>query len=280
MTSARSRRPLAGLLAIALAALIGCGSPAVGPGPGPTRTPSDPSRPLRIVVMDPLCAPLACACVGGYAQRQYGRLGDFLGKRLGRKVTVAYAEALRSPTARLDEGVDLVIGKFSVVRFDAAEVSLPITPIAMLTGADGTITQTGLFVVRSKDAAKSITDLEGRKILIGPAEADEKHAAALATLEAFALETNGKPRISPACSTAAMAVAEKEADACVISSYALPLLEGCGNIDKGALRVLHRTDPVPPLDTGQTFSTPPLSYPHTPGFYPAPPHPIPLPRPT
>jgi len=240
---ARSRRPLAGLLSVALAVLAGCGGPSRGLAPA--KTPNDPDRPLRLVVMDPLSLQLACACVGGYAQRRYGRLGEFLGKRLGRKVTVAYAESLSSPTARLDDGADLIIGKFSVVRFDAAALSLPITPIAMLTGTDGKVTQTGLFVVRSKDAARSVMDLKGRKVLFGPAESDEKHAAALATLEAFALPTNGKPKISPGCSTAAMAVAEKEADAAVISSYALPLLEGCGNIDKGALRVLYRTDPVP-----------------------------------
>jgi len=33
--------------------------------------------------------------------------------------------------------------------------------------------------------------------------------------------------------------------ATVISSYAAPLLEGCGTIKKGDLRVLGTTDPVP-----------------------------------
>ena len=42
-----------------------------------------------------------------------------------------------------------------------------------------------------------------------------------------------------------MAVVEKEADAAVISSYAMPLLEGCGTIDKGSLRLVGSTDPVP-----------------------------------
>jgi len=232
-----------GVLAVVLAVLIGCNGRA--PDAGPAKASTDPHGPLRVVVMDPLCLQLACDCVKGYAQRRYDRLAGFLRGRLGREVFVTYAEALNAPAAGLDDGVDLIVGKFSVVQYDAAEASLPVTPIAMLTGADGKVTQTGLFVVRSKDAAQSITDLKGRTMLLGPVESDEKHAAALATLEAFALPTDPAPKISPACSTAALAVAENRADAAVISSYALPLLEGCGNVDKGALRVLHRTDAVP-----------------------------------
>ncbi len=44
---------------------------------GPAQT--SPGKPLRIVVMDPLAAKLACACVEGYAQRDYDKLGDYLG---------------------------------------------------------------------------------------------------------------------------------------------------------------------------------------------------------
>ena len=43
---------------------------------------------------------------------------------------------------------------------------------------------------------------------------------------------------------AAGAATEQRA-AAVISSYAQPLLEGCGSINKGDLRVIGQTDPVP-----------------------------------
>ncbi len=51
-----------------------------------------------------------------------------------------------------------------------------------------------------------------------------------------------------ACSEAASALLELPADvnaAAVISSYAEPLLEGCGSIKKGDLRVVGETEPVP-----------------------------------
>jgi len=38
---------------------------------------------------------------------------------------------------------------------------------------------------------------------------------------------------------------ERRPAATVISSYAQPLLEGCGTIKKGDLRVIGETDPMP-----------------------------------
>jgi hypothetical protein len=64
-------------------------------------------------------------------------------------------------------------------------------------------------------------------------------------LEAFALPEPATLKTSPSCSSAALAVVESEADAAVVSSYAMPLLEGCGTIDAGTLRIVGRTDPVP-----------------------------------
>jgi len=195
--------------------------------------------------MDPLCDRLACDCVAGYAQRKYDRLGQFIEKRLRRKVAIAYAETLSSPQAGGANGIDLIAGKFSEVVFDADEAGLRLRTVAMLTGSQGTITQTGLFVVRHDDPAEEIEDLEGYRVLFGPEDALEKRDAALAALDAFGLPVPAKPLTSSSCSEAALAVVEKEADAAVISSYAMPLLEGCGTVDKGSLRIVGRTDPVP-----------------------------------
>jgi len=201
--------------------------------------------PFRIVVMDPLSARLACDCVAGYARRDYDRLGEFLQERLAQPVEIAYAESLFSPSANAGQGIDLVIGKFSEVIGDAAKASLAVHTIAMLSGTDGEVTERGLFVVRTGDAARSIGDLGGYRLLFGPEDSLEKHSAAVASLEAFGLPIPAPLPTSPSCNTAAIAVVEEEADAAVVSSYAMPLLEGCGTIDKGALRIVGRTDPVP-----------------------------------
>jgi outer membrane protein assembly factor BamB len=201
-------------------------------------------RPWHIVVMDPLCDHIACDCVAGYARRDYGKLCEFLRAQLHRHVEIAYAESLALPGARAKES-ELIVGKFSEVAADAARAGIGVRALAMLSDKDGKLTQCGLFIVRGADQAKSIQDLHEHRILLGPADAVEKHAAALASLEAFRLPLPAPPATSPSCSAAALAVVEKGADAAVVSSYAMPLLEGCGTIDKGAVRIVGRTDPVP-----------------------------------
>lgn len=212
---------------------------------GDNNRPAAAPPPLRLVVMDPLAEQLACKCVEGYAQRRYEVLADFIAKQLRRPVELAYAEALDSPAIAPAAGVDVVVGKYSEVLADAAQAKLRLHSTAMLTGKDGNVTQTGLFVARKDDPAKSIADLGSRRMLFGPASSQEKHAAALAALEAFGLPAPRPLVTKPSCSAAATAVLDKQADVAVISSYAMPLLEGCSTIDKGALRIVGRTDPVP-----------------------------------
>ena len=231
----------AACLALALAPLGGCRPSDSAPAANATA----PKPPLRLVVMDPLAAQLACDCVAGFAQRKYGGLARFLEARLARDVRIAFGESLAQVLRRHPGKPDLIVGKRSVVIHDAAAARLPIRPIALLTGPDGRTTLTGLFVVRTADKARRIADLAGRTILLGPPDCDEKHAAALAALKAAGVAPPKRPRISPSCSSAALDVVEKKADAAVVSSYAMPLLEGCGTIDKHALRIIGRSPPVP-----------------------------------
>jgi len=205
--------------------------------------------PLTLVVMDPLAAPLACDCVKGYAQRKYELLAMFLENWLSHKVELIFSEALERGIAKSSRGsADLVIGKHSLVNFDATECKLPVRPLAMLTGKDGKTTLTGLFVVPGADPAKKIGDLEGYRILFGLPEAAEKHAAAVAALKKAGVSVPDPKETFPSCAEAGLAAMESDAvpgTAAVISSYAMALLEGCGTIDKGDLRVIGETDPLP-----------------------------------
>jgi outer membrane protein assembly factor BamB/ABC-type phosphate/phosphonate transport system substrate-binding protein len=226
---------LAGTAVGWVAAVMG----AVGLAAGRADEPRQP-QPLVMVVMDPLAAPLSCPCVKGYAQRDYGKLRDFLAERLGRPVVVRYGESLAQAVAKTaDRAGDIVVGKRSVVVADAARAGQQLVPIADLTGKDGSTGQRGLIVVRDADPARTVADLRGYRIILGPADAVEKHAAARDLLAA---------PISEACSDGATEVVEAAAEAriaAVISSYARPLLEGCGTIEKGDLRVVGETGDVP-----------------------------------
>jgi ABC-type phosphate/phosphonate transport system substrate-binding protein len=203
---------------------------------------------LQLVVMDPLSAPLSCDCVKGYAQRKYEKLGEYLSDRLKRKVDVTWTESLEKTLAETKGKADLVIGKDSVVRYDARKAKFPVTPIAAMTDKNGKTTQTGLIVVRKDDPAKSVGDLSGYRILFGPQDCAEKYAAPRELLKKHGVPLPAKVEIEATCSTAAKALMEIDADvkaAAVISSYAEPLLAGCGTIKKGDLRVIGVSDEVP-----------------------------------
>jgi len=217
---------------------------------------------LNVVVMDPLAAPLACDCVGGYAQRDYGVLAKFVEKRIGRDIKVYFSDNLTKVAADIAKKknggkVDLIIGKRSLVEFDAAKCKLTVEPLAMLSGTDGKTTFTGLFVVPNKDKAKSLADLKGYRVLFGPEDSDEKHSAAMAALREAGIPVAEKPEIRFGCSESALEVIEnksKKPAVAVISSYAMALLEGCGTVDKGSLRLIGETKPLPFITVAATQS--------------------------
>lgn len=207
------------------------------------------TRPLTLIVMDPLAGPLACDCVQGYAQRKYEVLGTFLSRHLQRPVKVFWSESLVKALEEKSNGqADLIIGKHSVVLHDAQAARLAVKPIASLTGTDGSTSQTGLFVVRTNDPAQTVADLAGYRIFFGPADCDEKSAAPMALLARHHVPLPSTLEVFPACSNAATRLVELDPGvkaAAVISSYAGPLLEGCGTIKKGDLRVIGASEPVP-----------------------------------
>jgi len=222
------------------------------PSEKPAASEDIPADAIVMVVMDPLALPLSCPCVKGYAQRDYDKLGAKLQKELGHPVRVIYNESLTTALKGDAHGrADVVIGKHSVVLFDAKRSGIKMLPVASLTGKDGATTQTGLIVVPSDDPAKKVSDLAGYHLVFGPPECDEKYTAAMTLLRENGVKIPDKVETSPACSDGACLVLDefKKDDskhgAAVISSYAKPLLEGCGTVEKGALRVVGETAAVP-----------------------------------
>lgn len=211
---------------------------------------ADSGSDLTLLVMDPLSRELSCPCVAGYAQRNYDELGKHLAAKLNRPVKVVYSASLVSAKAngKLPDGVDLIIGKRSVVEFDAKAIQTKVTPVASLSGKDGSTTQRGLIVVPTKDPARNIADLKGYQLYFGTEDSDEKYKAALALLKENGVAVPAKLETCAACSEGATKLLELEAGvhaAAIISSYAAPLLEGCGTVQKGDLRVIGKTSPVP-----------------------------------
>ncbi len=226
-------------------------SPPVPQNQGENRNDSPGSEKLTLLVMDPLAAPLACDCVQGYAQRDYQMLGAFLEKELQRPVEVVFAESISEGMEEATGEMAIIIGKHSVIVAGAKSAKLKLSPKMRLTDVNDSVDQTGLIVVRTGNAAKSVEDLVNYRILFGPRECDEKHAAPLALLREHqwkSAESAEARETCTSCSVAAkqlMEMQDGDPVAAVISSYAQPLLEGCGNIKKGDLRVVGESKPVP-----------------------------------
>jgi len=208
------------------------------------KTPPDS---LSLIVMDPLAAPLSCPCVEGYAQRKYEVLAEYLKESLGRPVELTFGESFAAAMKKAGGRVDIVIGKDSVVRSDCKAADIGLFALGHLTDKQGSVEQYGMIVVNRDDPARAVADLKAYTICFGPAEADEKHSEALATLKAAGISVPRKLTIDDACSDGACRVIDlgpQSRTAAVISSYAQPLLEGCGTIKKGDLRVVGKTKPV------------------------------------
>lgn len=233
-----TRQPVIAAVALTAAALL------LGPGCADKRD----RTPLTLVVMDPLARELACPCVGGYAQRDYPALAEHLGRQLHRPVSVCFADTLEKGIRQARATPSLVVGKESLVTADASFCGLSVRPLCRLTDRDGLTTLTGFFVVQTGDPAKAIADLRGRRILFGPQDSQEKHAAALAALVENGVPIPDELETRGGCSDSAQEVQDSPgtpAPVAVISSYAYPLLEGCGQIERGSLRILAQTRPVP-----------------------------------
>lgn len=209
---------------------------------------------ITLIVMDPLAAPLSCPCVAGYAQRDYEKLATFLGAAIGCNVKLIFTETLRVGGKRVAP-VDVVIGKSSVVKAEwqedqQANDGVELLPVAQLTDQEGSWWQHGLVVVSRDDKAQTLADLGGHTIYLGPPSCEEKHAAARDLLSEHGLTVPANTAVASACSDGAEKViaAAKQGmapAATVISSYAQPLLEGCGTIRRGDLRVIGKTRNVP-----------------------------------
>lgn len=204
---------------------------------------------LQLVVMDPLAKELSCPCVAGYAQRDYQALAKHLEAHLRLPVSVTFSESLKKGIQDNASGrADLVIGKHSVILADAKSLQLNFKPTYALTDLLGTTTMTGMVVVTKADPAKTLDDLKAYNMILGPAECDEKHAAALTLFQTAGISLQPPYNIVQACGEGCIAVL-KQGDqgrtAAVISSYAAPLVEGCGTIPKDSIRVVAHTQPVP-----------------------------------
>ena len=143
---------------------------------------------------------------------------------------------------------------------DSKKANLKSHLLCELTDPDGGTTIVGTFVVRASDSAKELKDIAGRKLLFGLADTEQNHSAVQAALRTAGVETQVKSEKRDAYNTAALDMLDSSSTpppVAVIPGYGPRLLEGCGSVKRGELRVIGQTQTLPfvVVFVGEIFST-------------------------
>ena len=212
------------------------------------KPPGKTAAPVVLVVMDPLAKELACACMKGYGQRDYRKLAARLGTALKQEVSIEFSDDLAETMAVIGPGQEVVvIGEHSKVAKGAQKAKLKVRPVSELTDQEGETVMTGSIVAQAKDTAKELKDITGRKLFFGLADTEANQAALSAALQGAGLKTLAQEKRDQYTDAALDVLDSTEAalPVALIPSYALRLLEGCGSVKPGELKVLGKTSPVP-----------------------------------
>ncbi len=201
------------------------------------------SRELRILVMDPLAAPLSCDCVDGHGQRKYDLWADQLKLLLNRDISLTFNENVGLAKKQAGHDFDLIIGKSNLVQFDLAHMKLNYTPLAKLTDKRGATTLRGLVVVKTESSFRTVVDLAEHTVALGPIEDSETHQAAIDLFKEEGIYDNIKIETAGSIDSAVFALSDGEVDAAIISDFMPSLLEGCGKVPEGSLRIIGQTVP-------------------------------------
>ena len=204
-----------------------------------------PAGPLVIGVCDPLARATASDCVRPSALRDYTTLAAALSARLGVPVQLRYypfdAALVEAVRAR---AVDAMIAKTWTVLRAARESARPFERLADLPTPKGSGELTGVFIVRRDSPARTLADLNGKCVLLGPDGAYEKSFAARRALS-DAKAAPSRVDVIDACIPLAAAVLERKAEAGVVSSYVADFGGLALAGDAAEFREIARTKPVP-----------------------------------
>ena len=222
------------LLAVVLAilGLCGCSRESVIP------------EPLLVVVTDTSAAELFCTCSPDLP-KHYEALRAAMSRALGREARFVYMtdfvfDSLAEEQAQQLREAHLIIGKCTAVEYVSARLGIKSECVGVLTWTNGSPEVNGVWVAKAEGGARSIGNLAGKRISVGPVWQAEKHGDALRQLEA--------QKIQPAkvierllCKKALADVVDREAEVAVISDYATSLLANREVTGGAGLSVVGRT---------------------------------------
>lgn len=222
------------LLSVGIAFLSSCSTPPV---------PS--SRPLKIVVNDIYCMDTACSCVHDVAARTYPATLGKLKANYGIDLQLVYF----SETYQLEDAIasgeyDGALCKPWYALRHEKEAGANFRRIVDVLDPNNNQWLSGIFVVPIDSPIQTIEELTGKHLYIGQADAYEKHQAAKRLLEQKGIRPV-KIDTNASCGENVGVLLDEEADAAVLSDYALSADCAVDFARPEDFRILAQTERIP-----------------------------------
>ncbi|MBN2704635.1 MAG: PhnD/SsuA/transferrin family substrate-binding protein [Pontiellaceae bacterium] len=206
---------------------------------------TDTSIVLKMAVNDIYCADTACECVHEVAARTYAETQEIMASEHDITLQIDYfTDSYQLEAAVLSGKYDAVICKpWSVLRLNK-EAGTDFQRIADLLDPNNNFWLTGIVIVPKGSPIQSLDELSGKHILLGKPDEYEKSYAAYNLFANHAIAL-GKIDMNESCRENIRELLDGNADAAVVSDYALSADFATDFADYDDFRILAHTDMIP-----------------------------------
>jgi ABC-type phosphate/phosphonate transport system substrate-binding protein len=223
-----------GFIAAGLAVLTGC-----------VTNRSTDTVALKIAVNDIYCTDTACVCVHDVAARSYAGLQAAIKASHGIDLQLIYfVEPYQLEEAILSGEYDGVLSKPWTALMLQEQSGASFQRIVDILDPQNNRWLTGLFIVRADAPFQSLEDLNGKHIYLGHPDAYEKNQAAWRVLRQRGI-TPARTSMAASCSENIGVLLDDEADAAVVSDYALSAGCAVDFANPSDFRILAHTERIP-----------------------------------
>lgn len=218
------------LFALSLALLAGCASKPIV---------------LNIAVNEIYCTDTACFCVHDVAARGYFQTLEKLKADKDIELNVTYfTEPYQLEEAILEGKFDGILSKPWMALRLQKESGARYERVVDLLDPNNNQWLTGIVIVPAASPIQTLEELNGKHVYLGQPDAYEKHQAALRLFEQRGIKP-AKIDTNASCSENIGVLLDEEADAAVISDYALSADCAVDFADPEDFRILEQTEKIP-----------------------------------
>ncbi len=222
------------LLSMGIAFLSSCSTP---PAPVP--------QPLKIAVNDIYCMDTACACVHDVAARTYPQTLEKLKAGYGIDLQLVYfTETYQLEDAIASGEYDGALCKPWYALRHQEEAGADFRRIVDVLDPNNNRWLTGILIVPVGSPIQTLEELNGKHLYIGEADAYEKHHGAKRLLEQKGIKP-AKIDTHASCGENVGVLLDEEADAAVVSDYALSADCAVDFAKPEDFRILAQTEKIP-----------------------------------